>query len=155
MNMIVILYLNFSIRTVNEDNAIEIKEDILPLVDKLRTRKIEEQKEKIIEINNSELSNLIILSTDRADNHNSWLEGLALHNIDQIMICIYNYGMNLVKNLVNMKKDIVKSVKTLTTKEDGLGLGSIYYFAWDNYDLYKEVVKLVFKLILMVVLKVV
>lgn len=137
----------FSIRKFREENSIEIREDILGSIDNFKTSKIKRKKmKKVEEINNQELAYIVdSLSTERATNYTTWLEvGLALHNIEPDNIEYLSLWDNFSKKSDKYEEGYCEKVwKDLPTRNDGLNIGSLYYFSkHDNIDLYRSIVRI-------------
>ena len=139
----------FSIRGHSSSDCIplrdEVKKDVFKLMKK-KTVKRSSKKIKKESVNNEELENIIdILSKERADEYNSWLDvGFALHNINPNNETNQYYLDLWIKfsKKSSKYKDGVCEKFWDNMKNDGLSLGSIYFYAkQDNIDEFKSIIR--------------
>ena len=137
----------FSIRNYNASDATDIREDKLDIINKQKKTSIKRlKKNKGAVISSDEFEQIKkivnIFNKERADNYNSWMEvGWALHNIG-------NGGENFLDLWIEFSKKSDKYKEGCCEKhwakmkKEGLGLGSIHYFAkQDNYDKYRGIIR--------------
>ena len=134
----------FSIRKYTGRDTTEIREDVLNKIDSYKVIKKRKKKFKNTKnVNNDELDAMIdLLSEKRSNNYSTWVEvGLALYNIDPEN----DYYLELFIKFSKKSEKYIdgcceKAWKNFSSRNDGLNIGSLYYFArTDNEEEYKRI----------------
>ena len=135
----------FSIRTKEEEDCIPVREENKEFIEKAskkkKYRKTGHDKKLKSECNIAQLTEIVnILSPERAENFEKWMEvGWALHNIDSGNLILLDLWIKFSKKSSKFTEGACDE-KWDQMKDDGLGIGSIYYWAkLDDYDSFIDI----------------
>ncbi len=138
----------FSIRNKNETDIVPVREENLDLIGKFRSQeqKKANKKKSMNSTMNPEELNLVkqfvqCFSDKRANEYMSWMEvGWALHNIGPDNSDLLDLWIEFSKRSPKFADGECEKIWE-TMKDEGLGIGSIRYWAFlDNPEMYKRVI---------------